>query len=301
MPKESCITAGIFWEEEALPPITRPDIFINCIANADTMTKSLEKAAALIARAEKRGPIAVFNDPRCIAVTRRDFIYERFHALPGLDIPKTVRCTPESPADVLAIANREGIRFPFIVRPCGAHSGIGMVKVNAAADAPVLDVLAFDGSPFYITEFRDYKGADGLYAKTRFTLMNGRIYPRHAIFSKGWKINAVTRSELMTRDDGLKKREKDQLENLGRHIAPEAMASAHKIADAIGLDYLGFDVCVRPDGTLAVFKINAAQGLTGVPDSRIFPYLAQHRENLIRDFNLLIEEKALAARAKKRA
>jgi hypothetical protein len=301
-PKESRITAGIFWGEEGLPRITRPDIFVNCIANPEIMTRSLEKAAALIDRAQtRRGPVAVFNDPCCIAATRRDLIYERFHALPGLDIPKTLRCIPESPEDVLATAKHENLRFPFIVRPCGARGSIDMVKVNAAGDADTLDVFAFDGSPFTLTEFRDYKGADGLYAKTRFTLMNGKVYPRHTIFSKGWKIRAVTRGELMNRDPALKNREKEQLEALTARLAPEALASVHKIADAIGLDYLGFDACVRQDGTLTVFEVSAAQGLTGTPNLRLFPYLASFRETLLRDFNLLVQEKAEAARAKKSA
>jgi len=110
----------ILWFQKETQKISAPDIFVNCISDADNMTKSLTKAIHYLdAAAQQRPGIPLFNDPRKIAGTRRDMIYQRFHGLPGIEIPKIFRFQPENRDAVLATAEKEGFTYPFIVRHCG--------------------------------------------------------------------------------------------------------------------------------------------------------------------------------------
>jgi glutathione synthase/RimK-type ligase-like ATP-grasp enzyme len=297
-PPQNKFSLPVIWFEQKDRKIAKPDIFINCIADADIMTKSLERAIALIDGAQKLWPdVPVFNDPRKIAGTRRDVIYQKFHTLPGIVVPKVLRFIPKSVADVMATAKKEGFAFPYIVRPCGTHQGRGVVLVRSAADAELLESLAFDGSYFYLTQFTDFKDADGLYIKTRFVIIGGQMYPRHAIISKQWKIHAATRDELLKDSPGFRAQEQKLLSSVVSRISPVARESIYKIYDTVGLDYLGFDCCIRPDGQVLFFEINPAQDAMAPSDYKVYPYLQPYGDVMIGGYNATLRQKTSLRKA----
>ena len=282
----------ILWFQKETQKISAPDIFVNCISDADNMTKSLTKAIHYLdAAAQQRPGIPLFNDPRKIAGTRRDMIYQRFHGLPGIEIPKIFRFQPENRDAVLATAEKEGFTYPFIVRRCGAHNGKDMVLLEAPGRESALDCLALDGAYFYLTQFRDYKNAAGLYSKARFVIMDGKIYPRHFITARHWKISAGSRNDLMKDSANLRDLEQQSLASLSKIIAPEALDSAQKIYQDAGLDYLGFDCSVRPDGQLLIFEINASMNAMARSDYSLFHYIKDCVDNLIDGYNSLLAAK----------
>jgi glutathione synthase/RimK-type ligase-like ATP-grasp enzyme len=282
----------ILWFQKETVKISTPDIFVNCISDADNMTKSLAKTIHYLDLASKKWPgIPVFNDPRKIPGTRRDMIYQRFHNLPGIEIPKIVRFQPKSRADVLATAEKEGFAYPFIVRPCGAHNSKDMVLLESPDRAADLDCLAFNGSYFYLTQFRDYKDAAGLYSKLRFFIMGGKIYPRHMITARNWKISAGSRNDLMKGSADMRALEQQVLSALEQKIAPAAFESVQKIYQDVGLDYLGFDCSLLPDGRLLIFEINASMNAMLNSDYTAYPYLKDSVENLINGYNALLARK----------
>ncbi|MCE9508017.1 MAG: hypothetical protein K8R48_06870 [Alphaproteobacteria bacterium] len=292
----------ILWFQKDVIKIPAPDIFVNCISDADNQTKSLTQAAHYLDQASKQWPgMPVFNDPRKIAGTRRDTIYQRFHHLPGIDIPKVVRFQPKNRDDVLATAAKEGFTYPFIVRSCGAHNGKGMVLLQSPDRAGDLDCLAFNGSDFYLTQFRDYKNAGGLYSKARFIIMDGKIYPRHFITSRHWLINSHSRDNLMDGNAVTRELERQVLSTLEKKIAPAALDSVRKIYRDVGLDYLGFDCHVQPNGNLLFFEINAAMNGMGRSDYKAYPYLKSFRDDMINGYNALLAAKIAAGKLRRQA
>ncbi len=291
-PAQSRLSVPILWFETKDRQVSKPAIFVNCITDADSMTKSLARVTALLDGVSKHWPdVPIFNEPRKIAETRRDTIYQKFHHLPGIEIPKTVRFQPKNPADVLAEVDEKGFSYPVIVRPCGTHQGRGVVLLKSPADAGLLDCLAFDGAYFYMTQFSEYKNADGLYIKTRFVMLGGKMYLRHSIAAAQWKVHAASRNDLMKDSQALRDLEQQMLATFTEKLSPAARDSIEKIYEAAGLDYLGFDCCLRPDGTLLFFEINAAQDAMAKSDYAIFPYLKGYVDAIINAYNALLAEK----------
>jgi len=292
----------ILWFENKNYTVSKPDIFVNCISDADNMEKSLEKAVGYLDAVRNKWPgMPVFNDPRRIAGTRRDAIYQRFSRLPGIEIPKVVRFQPGNREDVLLTARKEGFTFPLIVRPCGSHNGQDMVLLEGPGHASALDCLAFDGSDFYMTQFRDYKNAAGLYSKSRFIVMEGKIYPRHFITARHWKINGGSRNDLMKDNAGMRELERESLSSLTQKISPAALDSVQKIYQDAGLDYLGFDCSVLPDGDLLLFEVNASMNAMGQSDYGTCPYLKVFGEGLINGYNALLAGKTGTRKALRHA
>jgi glutathione synthase/RimK-type ligase-like ATP-grasp enzyme len=301
-PPRNRVTIPVLWFQKEIMKISVPDIFVNCISDADNQTKSLARAAHYLDTVSRKCPgMPVFNDPRKVAGTRRDMIYQRFGSLPGIDIPRIIRFLPKNRDDVLAVAEKEGFTYPFIVRSCGAHNGKDMVLLESPGRVSDLDCLAFNGSYFYLTQFRDYKNADGLYSKTRFIVMDGKIYPRHSITSRHWLVNSHSRDNLMDGDAALRELERQVLSTLEKKIAPPALESVRKIYREVGLDYLGFDSHVLPNGNLLFFEINAAMNGMGRSDYKAYPYLKSFRDDMINGYNALLAAKITAGKFRRRA
>jgi glutathione synthase/RimK-type ligase-like ATP-grasp enzyme len=221
--------------------------------------------------------------------------------LPGIEIPRIIRFQPKIRDDVLATAAKEGFSYPFIVRSCGAHNGRDMVLLESPGQANALDCLAFDGSCFYLTQFRDYRDADGLYGKARFIVMDGKIYPRHFITARHWKISGGSRKDLMQDSAALRELERQMLSALERKIAPETLRSVQKIYQEVGLDYLGFDCHLLPNGNLLFFEVNAAMNAMAKSDYETYPHLKTFGEELINGYNALLAGKIGARESRRRA
>lgn len=288
----------ILWFTDAQHKFAKPDIFINCIADADGMQKSLAKATSVAARVRSEWPdVAIFNPPSRVPLTRRDVMSEKSQGLPGLVVPKTIRCTPHTRDEVLEIARKNGFEFPYIVRPVGVHNGEGMALVSSAKDAAALDVLAFDGSEFFIIQFHDYKNADGLYVKMRLVMIGSKVYPRHVLMSRHWNVHASARDELLKKDPGLRALEQKTLENLASMLMPDTLKSMSKIYRGVGLDFLGFDCTLLPDGRLLCFEINAAMNAMGASDYKLYPYLKPYTDAIIKAYNERLLEKVREAKS----
>jgi hypothetical protein len=292
----------ILWFEDKGYTVSKPDIFVNCISDADNMEKSLGKAIGYMDEVRNKWPdVSVFNDPRRIADTRRDAFYKKFNGLPGIEIPKALRFQPKNREDVLLTAQKEGFTFPYIVRPCGSHNARNMVLVESSDRADVLDCLAFDGSYFYITQFRDYKNDAGLYIKSRFVVMDGKIYPRHLITARSWKVNASSRVDLMQDSAELREQERQDLSAFEKKISPQALESVQKIYNETGLDYLGFDCSILPNGNLLFFEVNATMNAMGKADYDVYPYQKSVEDNMINAYNALLAGKIGARKDLRRA
>jgi glutathione synthase/RimK-type ligase-like ATP-grasp enzyme len=283
---------SIVWHAEPQRNIEKPSIVINCISDADTCGKSLEKAIALTQQIQKRWPdVPVFNPPSQIAATTRDKIYQQFHHLPGLYVPRVIRIRPQSTADILQLAAAQAMPFPFLIRECGTHQSSGLQIIRNEGDAERLERYAFDGREYYLAEFVDNKNADGLYNKARLVMVGGKLFARHFMTSPQWMTYAHIHSHYMADNTAAKQAEEHFVTHYTDIIGREALDSLHKIHDTLGLDYLGFDVAPMPDGKLLIFEINVAQNALLSIDFEKFPYMESIKNTIVSGLNHCITKK----------
>jgi len=291
---EFIVLAG---KEDQAMKFSPPAVIVNCIADPDVAPTALDKERKLISqlRERERRDIPVINPPESVLRTTRDRIYEQFSGLPGLHLPRVVRITPHSVADVVQQVKLTGIRLPLLIRAAGTHGGKSMQRIDGwnEPDLLKLERYAYDGRAFYVTEWQDFRDADGLYRKSRIIAVGGEFVPRHRIAGDDWNVHAASRKTLMERRAGLRKEEEEFLARpLAESVSAAAMESLKKIRASLGLDYFGIDGSIREDGSLLVFEINAAFNSMVQDGLDAYPYLIRPVQTIIKAFNDLVAHQA---------
>lgn len=276
--------------------VRMPSVIVNCIVDPDSSTQALNKAQKLIAHIHQlaKKPIAVINPVVAIRNTCRDVIYHSFHGMPSVIVPRTIRITAESVADVVKQVKKAGISLPFLIRQAGKHGGLGLQAIEdfSPAEKLKLERYAYDGSHFYITEWVDFKNADGLYRKSRIICVNGQFIPRHRIINDNWMIHSKSRKNLMIDRADLRAEEEAFLAKpLSESISKSAINSLNKIAKETRLGYFGIDCAITDNGSLLIFEINAAFNAMVQDDLALYPYLARPVNAIKKAFNDMVAER----------
>lgn len=219
-------------------------------------------------------PHPVLNGhPGRIAALTRDGVADRFAGHPLVLCPATrqvdrgqlaaVAHAGQPPASLHA-----DLAFPVIVRPIGSHAGKGLEKVDDVA--ALAAYLAEHGQDqFFVSNFVDYSGADGLFRKLRVVFVSGQPFLAHMAVSERWMVHylnadmgeAANRAEearmMATFDEGFAQRHR------------EAFAA---LTDAFGLDYYGIDCAETADGRLLVFEADVAMIVHAMDSAELYPY-----------------------------
>jgi glutathione synthase/RimK-type ligase-like ATP-grasp enzyme len=235
-----------------LPEDARGKPLINYVADPDRCSHSLLQILRIV---DMLGS-PCFNAPRAIARSGRHAVAKALAPIAGLHVPRTELIEAGSSAELVARIEAAGLRYPLLLRAPGMHMGATMAKVDApdAVDAAVYD-MPLQGRGIYVTEFVDYRDADGLYRKMRLAVVGKRVFMRHFAIASGWNVHIRDRIRM---DDPEETR---MLEGFPGSLAMDATALALQVADTLGLDYFGIDCCPRPDGRLLVFEANAAMDI----------------------------------------
>ncbi|HVN01763.1 MAG TPA: tetratricopeptide repeat protein [Caulobacteraceae bacterium] len=228
-----------------LPPY---DIAFNAVGDEDLAGPT----AANAARFAEICPARLLNHPAKIARTRRDLAGELLGRISGVCVPRTVRVSAaEVAGGVRAAAASAGIEGAFLVRPIGSHGGKGLVLAGGdAADEPLLPARAY-----YLTEFHDFRSADGLFRKYRAIFVERRPLPYHLAIAERWMVHYEHSG--MERHPGRLAEEMRYLEDPATALGAAAWGAVGAIGAALGLDYAGVDFSVLPDGRVLVFEANA--------------------------------------------
>lgn len=245
----------LFGPQDRQPPADlspRPALVFNQISDADSHRTALERCLELC---EQLPGVPVINHPRAVQATGRDAVSRRLQDLPGVHMPRTVRITPRSPAEVFAAAEAESIEPPFIVRTTGDHNGRRMVRVEARGEEGPLHALALDGSEHYLMEFVEYADSEGLYAKHRVIMVDGEAVTRSVMVSEDWLVNSSCYPFM--RSQGERLDPPRLVREFDRDHLPALADRLEEIARRLELDYFGVDFHLRPDGEMVVFEANA--------------------------------------------
>jgi tetratricopeptide (TPR) repeat protein len=228
----------------ALPPV---DIVFNAIGDADRGAPYLARAADLCVGLAR----PLLNPPERVARTRRDTLPALLRDIPGLAVPRIRRIAH---ADMLALATAgDTSRRPLLVRPTGVHGGDDLVRIETRADlARYAQEVPAD--EYYVSEFWDYRGSDGLHRKYRLIFVDRKVFPCHVAITSHW-LSHYGRADMA---DWMKQEEAAFLADF-RATFPEPAADAiTEVARRLDLDYAGIDCTLLRDGRVLVFEANAA-------------------------------------------
>ena len=224
---------------------------INFLADADLYPNALRQAAAFVGKLV----VPCFNHPGAVAATTRDGVYQRLKGVPGLHVPVTVRTLAHTVAGLQQAMAQAGISYPVLVRMTGDHGGVSTALVMHAGDWDAINPLPWGGREVYLTQFVDYRDADGHYRKTRLVVAGDAILTRHLIISNEWMVHRKERIP------GSEEEERAWLEGFAAVTEPKIRATVLEMARRLGLDYFGIDASLRPDGTLLLFEANACMNV----------------------------------------
>ncbi len=260
-----------------------PSLIFNQISDPDSHRGALERCVQLC----EQVPCPVINRPEKILATSRERVSEMLQGIPGVVMPQTIRCQPNSPADVFTQAEAADLKYPVIVRQAGAHGGKTSTLISGRDDLPKLDVYPFDGSEFYLTEFVDYKDRDGLYRKMRIVVVDGKPLFRHLLGDRRWMIHAASLN-YMDEHPELFRQEQETFNGFETELAPGIQPAIDAIAERMGLEYFGIDCHIDEAGEMLVFEANANMNVFSNTRSRSTKEIGIIRQHLRR----LIEHRA---------
>jgi len=234
-----------------LPKRSKPDLIVNEISSPENQTTALQLCARICERFE----CPVVNDPRVVARTDRVGVVDALSGIPALTVPATIRCTPESPDELIELAARHRLGDAILVREAGQHGGRTLERIILPGDHQRLHRFAYDGRAFYVSTYVDYQSEDGLYRKFRFACVGNDVMVRHLLIGEHWMVHASARRAMEGRPDLLAE-EREVLRSFDTDVMPRIAPTLRAIHAAIGLDYLGIDAHVDEDGRLLLFEAN---------------------------------------------
>lgn len=267
-------------EDQDLPPY---DLVFNAIGDPDLAGPS----APAVARFLKRNTRPVINRPEPVQRTFRDAIPDLLGAIDGVHAPRAVRLTaddlhPESLA-------RHGLALPVLVRPLASHGGLGLSLAETAAElAQIAEKLS--GQTVYITQFVDYRQADGFYRKGRMIFIDRQPLPYHWAISRHWMVHYV--SSDMAEGGWRRDEEERYLYDTDAFLGHAAMTIMARIGQTLDLDYCGLDFSLAPDGRVLVFEANATMLVHPEDEDSPFAYRNPAVTRITSAFQALLERRA---------
>jgi tetratricopeptide (TPR) repeat protein len=239
---------GVLYDADLLR--SKADIVINLVSDVDRSAEALCEASALVERLGK----PLVNPPSQILLTERDRIAELLEPVSGCIAPFTIRYSKDA---LLAAARAQtvNVSFPLIVRVAGTHGGEEMERVADPAGLELF-VRSRNEPEFYLSEFVDYRSADGYFRKYRFIFVGDDILPYHLAIDSKWKVHHA--STDMANHPWMQEEEEAFLERPEIAFPPPAFEALRAIRTKIDLDYFGIDCAVDRDGNVVVFEVNAS-------------------------------------------
>jgi hypothetical protein len=239
-------------EQPSIDIPEKPSLIFNQISEADSHGTALRRCSDFCRRF---ADVPVINHPDFIRDSSRDVVYGKLRDIPGVMMPRTIRCVPESPEHVAELVASEKLDLPVILRTVGDHNSQDMLRIDGYADLPKLHRFGFDGSEHFLIEFVDTADDRGLYTKYRILMVDGEPHARHVFFGPDWKVNSKSYEYMKAHPEmgnGVQ-----MLDELDTHALPKARPALKEIAERLKLDFFSIDCHVGGDGELVVFEANA--------------------------------------------
>jgi glutathione synthase/RimK-type ligase-like ATP-grasp enzyme len=225
-------------------------------------------------------PKPVFNAPQCIPNAERSMASALLQNVPGLLMPPTHQVTRDLLQSVLdgQLPIHQifgGCRFPIILRPVGSHAGRDLERIEDSAGISRY-LSEVSGTDFYISNFIDYRSADGLYRKYRIAIIAGQPFACHMAISSDWMIHYVNAG--MYEDSAKRAEEASFMKNFAE-FADRHGSALLEIYKRSELEYLCID-CAEANGDLFIFEIDHAMVIHAMDSEEMFPHKQIHMQKV---------------------
>ncbi len=240
-----------------------PGPVVNYIADPDLCGAALRSASALA----RQVPRPWFNHPDRIRATTRDQVSEILQGIPGVAVPKVIRCSADCVEDIRGAIADHGLAYPVLVRTVGSQRGLTLARIDRRDDTQSFMACLAAGAELYICPFVDFAGADGLYRKYRVAMIGGQPFLNSLITGVHWNVHASSR---IWNDDAIAE-ERAALDGFASGLGARFGQQLEEIHRRLGLDYFGMDFAIRPDGSMLIFEANAVMDVLGLGPSTLEP------------------------------
>ncbi len=235
-------------------------------------------------------PRPVLNAPGRIAQIARDSACALLKHAPGIVMPVSVRIDRQMLErignDTLSMTTIfDDGDFPVIVRPIGSHAGRGLAKIDD--HVAMTDYLQIrPDSAFYVTNFVDYRGSDGLFRKYRIVLIGGRPFAGHMGISEHWMIHYLNAG--MTESAAKRAEEARFMADFEHDFARRHDNAFNAITERMKLDYLVIDCAETVDGRLLIFEVDPGAVIHAMDSADIFPYKQAQMQKVFDGFSEML-------------
>jgi len=219
-------------------------------------------------------PRPVLNDPSFLPRLARDKLAGLLADVPTIFSPPTVevgRITLDSvcsgAAEIDDILPR--CSYPVLIRPLGSHAGKGLSKIDGPADLAAY-LLASSEVSYYLSEFVDYRGADGFYRKYRVAFIDREPHLCHMAASASWMVHYLNAG--MAESAAKRADEAQAMAHFATTFAARHGAAFAALHDLLPFDYYSIDCGELPDGRLLVFEADTAAIIHMMDPVDTFPY-----------------------------
>jgi len=258
------------------------DVVVNLVSDADLGEEALVQSEALIGRIGR----PYVNAPANVRRTAREAVAARIAQLPGCRAPVLGRYLRADLLGGMAPA-AHALTFPAIVRIAGTHGGEAMERVDDASALGAF-VREHPACAYYVSQFVDYRSADGYFRKYRFMFVGGEILPYHLAIDDKWKVHHAT-TDMVNRP-WMQAEERAFLQDPHAACGLAVFDALRAIERSIGLNYAGVDCAVDAQGRVLVFEVNASM-LVHLNNDRL-PYKREPVRRIKEAFARMLKRKA---------
>ncbi len=230
-----------------------PGPLINYIAEPDACRLALQAALENASRLDRLW----FNHPRHVIDSTRDRVSEKLKGIGGLIVPPTIRLKPKRAADILSALRNSEIDRPTLVRIVGNHSGETLTRVANDRDEDAVSALPWGGRELYVTQFHDFRDADGRYRKWRIAVIGGVPILNHVFIGSSWIVSGDRRLW----DAQVQLEVEEHYRMFPARVSQFIGAIVEQIYSRLKLDYFGIDCAVTADDSIVLFEANACMDL----------------------------------------
>jgi hypothetical protein len=251
-------------------PLPEHDVAIVIASDSEECIEALRKIDAVASR----WPRPLLNPPRCVRHLDRDKLHGLLRGVSGLEIPATV-CVTRAEISAMARSGSEvsslaaELKFPIIMRPRGAHAGVGLVRLDDAA-AITRYLGERSEQTFFVSRFVDYANADGLFRKYRIVFIGGKPYACHMAIAERWDIWYLNAGMSFSAE---KRGEEERfMRDFDTDFARRHGTALDEVASRVGLDYFTIDCAENKNGELLIFEADNTAVVHNMDSPEVFPY-----------------------------
>jgi hypothetical protein len=270
-----------------LPPA---DVIFNAIGDADLAPASLQRAAAIVARAAS----PVVNAPDAVQQTGRVAMSRRLSGIDDLTVPHIEAIPRDAFADAASAAREltaRGFEAPFLLRAPGYHTGAHFERVDAMEAAASI-AAKLPGDELFAIEYVDLRGPDGSVRKYRAMIAGEELLPLHLAVSPHWKVHYF--SAEMTESAEHRGEDEAFLRDMEGVLGARVMTVLETIRRRSGLDYGGIDFSIDREGRAVLFEANATMIVPAAGEDARWAYRREPVERIERAVRAMIRSRASA-------